>query len=139
MRDAHVRAALLAAVPVWLALGLAAGPSMRVPAGWGAMLSFLLLRPVLEELVFRGMLQGELARRLPSRRLGPLTLANLATTAAFVALHLPAQPLGWALAVAVPSLVFGHLRERFASVLPPIGLHVAYNAGFVLTACWARP
>jgi hypothetical protein len=34
----------------------------------------------------------------------------------------------------VPSLVFGHLRECFASVWPAVGVHVVYNAGFGLTA-----
>jgi hypothetical protein len=63
-----------------------------------------------------------------------LSIANLVTTAAFVALHFTAQPPAWALAVAVPSLLFGHLRERFGSVLPPVALHSIYNAGFALAA-----
>ena len=37
-------------------------------------------------------------------------------------------------AVAVPSLVLGHLRERFASVWPAVGVHAVYNAGFGLIA-----
>lgn len=134
--DAHVMAALLAAVPVWLALWAVA--PLRPPAGWWPWMSLLLVQPLLEELVFRGILQGQ-ALRLTTRcgqprRLGPVTLANGLVTAGFVALHLPAQPLAWALAVAVPSLVFGHLRERFASVWPAVGVHVVYNAGFGLAA-----
>ena len=88
------------------------------------------------ELLFRGLLQGQLLRLSQHgeelRRIGPVTWANGLTTLAFVALHLSAQPLAWALAVAValPSLVFGHLRERFASVWPAVGLHMVYNAGF---------
>ena len=50
----------------------------------------------------------------------------------------PSYTLVWALAVALPSLVFGHLRERFSSVLPAILMHVTYNAGFALTAWWAH-
>jgi membrane protease YdiL (CAAX protease family) len=89
--------------------------------------------PLLEELVFRGLLQGRLLART-GRRLGPVTLANGLTTLVFVALHLVAQPLAWALAVALPSLVLGHLRERLHSVWPAIGTHAFYNAGFALTA-----
>lgn len=136
--DLHLALALLLAVPVWMALGLLAGPLMYVPSGWTAWLSFVLVYPVVEELLFRGLLQGELLR-LTTRngralRVGPVTWANGLTTVAFVALHLSAQPLAWALAVAVPSLVFGHLRERFDSVWPSVLVHALYNAGFALAA-----
>jgi hypothetical protein len=102
-------------------------------AGW---LAFVLLWPLIEELLFRGLLQGQVLRLSQHggqpRRIGPITWANATSTLAFVALHLSAQPLVWALAVALPSLVFGHLRERFASVWPAVGLHMVYNAGFAV-------
>jgi len=98
----------------------------------------LLVQPFLEELVFRGLLQGQALRLITAdgqpRRWGPLTIANILVTVAFVALHLRAQPLAWALAVAAPSLVLGHLRERTGSVWPPMLVHAFYNAGFGLTA-----
>jgi membrane protease YdiL (CAAX protease family) len=111
---------------------------MYVPAHMLAWASFVLIQPLLEELVFRGVLQG-LALRLTThkgqpRRVGPITLANVLVTLVFVALHLQAQPLIWALAVTVPSLVLGHLRDRFASVWPAVLVHTTYNAGFGLTA-----
>jgi membrane protease YdiL (CAAX protease family) len=132
--DAHLVLAVLLAVPVWAALGLVAGPLLHVPSGWTAWVSFVLIYPVVEELLFRGVLQGE-ALRLTTRsgrtlRVGPVTWANVLVTLVFVAVHLPAQPSIWALAVTVPSLVFGHLRERFASVWPAVLVHVVYNAGF---------
>jgi uncharacterized protein len=138
LRDTHAMLALLAAVPVWLALALWVGSYMRYPPGVWAWASLLLVQPLLEELVFRGILQGQ-ALQLTAlhgepRRIGPLTLANVLVTLGFVALHLYAQPLLWALAVAGPSLVFGHLRERYASVWPAMLLHAIYNTGFGLTA-----
>jgi membrane protease YdiL (CAAX protease family) len=136
--DAHVVAALLLAVPVWAVLGLAAGPHLRDPSGGWAWASLVLVQPFAEELVFRGVLQGQLLRLSGGRRVGAVTLANLATTAGFVAMHLLAQPPVWALAVAVPSLVFGHLRERLGSVWPAVAMHAIYNAGFGLTAWLAR-
>jgi membrane protease YdiL (CAAX protease family) len=57
-------------------------------------------------------------------------VANVLVTVGFVALHLHAQPLAWALSVAGPSLVLGHLRERFGSVWPAMLVHAFYNAGF---------
>lgn len=136
--DAHVVASLVAALPVWLALGLAAGGHMRVAATWEAWASLVLVQPLAEELVFRGVLQGQLLRLGGGRRVGPVTLANLAVSAAFVALHLASQPLAWALATAVPSLLLGHLRERFGSVWPAVAVHALYNAGFGLVALVAR-
>jgi membrane protease YdiL (CAAX protease family) len=138
LRDTHAMLALLAAVPVWLALALWAGAYMRYPTGVWAWASLLLVQPVLEELVFRGILQGQALRLMAlngePRRLGPVTLANVLVTVGFVALHLRSQPLAWALAVAGPSLVLGHLRERLGSVWPAMLVHVIYNAGFGLTA-----
>jgi membrane protease YdiL (CAAX protease family) len=136
--DAHLAIAAAAALPVWLGLAAAFGERMAPPAHWVAWLSLVVVRPTVEELVFRGVLQGQLLRLTEARRLGPLTLANLMTTVGFVATHLLAQPPGWALAVAVPSLVFGHLRERFGSVAPAIAMHAFYNAGFGLAAWLAR-
>ena len=140
--DSHLVLALALAVPVWTALGLWAGKFMYVPPGWSAWMSFVLFYPVAEELLFRGVLQGELLR-LTTRdgttlRLGPVSAANALATLAFVAFHTIAQPLAWALAVAVPSLIFGHLRERFASVWPAVLVHVVYNAGFGLAAWLAN-
>ena len=136
LSDTHVLAALAAAVPVWAVLGLTVADRMLAPVSAGAWLSLLLLQPLTEELLFRGALQGMLLRRTDRRTLGPLTRANALTTAAFVALHFIAQPPGWAAVVALPSLVFGHMRDRFGSVLPSVVLHVVYNAGFGLTTWW---
>jgi membrane protease YdiL (CAAX protease family) len=138
LSDAHVRVALLAAIPVWLALGLIAGNGLRAVEGWLASIAFLMVQPILEELAFRGALQGALLRWTSARKLGPVTVANVWTTICFAVLHLTSQPPAWALAVAVPSLVFGHLRDRFGSVLPAVALHVVYNAGFALTSWWVH-
>lgn len=134
--DPHMTAALLAAVPVWLVLRSGGLAHLHAPRGLQAWLVFALLRPALEEVVFRGLLQGQLLRLTVQRRVGPLPLtqANLAVSAAFAAAHLPVQPIGWALATFVPSLVMGHLRDRFGSVLPCVVLHIVYNAGFGLAA-----
>ena len=137
LRDPHFLVALLAAFPVWSAIGLAARDYMQVTFTTVALISFVVIQPAVEELAFRGALQGFLLQRGAARRIGPISFANLATTAAFVAVHFSAQPPVWALAVAVPSLVFGHLRERFASVLPAVALHSIYNAGFAVTAWYS--
>lgn len=138
LHDSQFLIAVLAALPVWTALGRLAGDRLHPVLTLSALVSLVVLQPFVEELAIRGALQGRLLERGWTRRVGGFTTANLAATAAFVVLHLPGQPPAWAISVAAPSLVFGHLRERFASVLPSIALHALYNAGFALTAWIVR-
>ena len=133
LRDPRFYAALAAALPVWALLVWWKGAP---EASWvtrtpGLFLLLAVVYPVLEEIVFRGLIQGELLRRLP-RRWGALTLANLLTSAAFVAVHLLLRP-SWLSAGTFPvSLVFGYFRERTGGLAMPIALHVFYNVGFLL-------
>lgn len=116
----------------WLVLYGVAQPAWR--PGWPLAAPFVfllpaLVYPVLEEIVFRGLVQEALARRT-ARRWGPLSLANVLTSLAFAALHAFYHPPVWAAAVIGPSLVFGYFKERANSLVPPIVLHVFYNAGY---------
>lgn len=133
--DSGFAGALLMGLLVWAALARIlplASPSQWQIDLWQAF-AFCLLYPLLEELTFRGGLQGYLLDRgWGGLRLGPLTAANACTTLAFAALHLQAHSPGWALAVIPPSLVFGLLRERHGSVRPAVALHVIYNSGYYL-------
>jgi membrane protease YdiL (CAAX protease family) len=138
LSDPHFITAALAALPVWLALGFVFDGRMQVVVGVAGWASFVLLQPVLEEFVFRGIVQGLLLRLSAQTRTGPLSVANLITTTAFVTLHLVSQPVGWALSVAIPSLIFGHMRDRFGTVAPAMVLHAFYNAGFAVTAWLAQ-
>ena len=94
-------------------------------------LMLIILYPVLEEFVFRGLVLEWLHKRLARRRLGLLSLANLLTSVLFVAVHFIAQPWYWALLVFFPSLVFGYMKERHNSLISPIILHSTYNLGFI--------
>ncbi|VAX00272.1 hypothetical protein MNBD_GAMMA21-2486 [hydrothermal vent metagenome] len=88
--------------------------------------------PVLEEVVFRGLILGWLTSWTKQRRYGVLSLANLLTSGLFVLAHLVYQPWLWALLVFFPSLIFGYMKERHHSLWPPIFLHGFYNLGFIL-------
>jgi membrane protease YdiL (CAAX protease family) len=123
--------ALLAGVVFWLVLfGLG---STHVVPGWLVLLSLVLMQPVIEELLFRGLLQGQLLQLAWGRwQWGGFTTANLAVSVVFVALHFMSHPPLWALGVLFPSLLFGYFRDRHHCVYPSIALHVFYNAGFFL-------
>jgi uncharacterized protein len=84
-----------------------------------------------EEILFRGLLHHGLLR-MPffGQSLGPLTLANIATSLVFVLAHFLAQPPIWALAVFFPSLIFGWLWDRYGQIVPCASVHLFYNLCF---------
>lgn len=102
------------------------------PAPWGTLLWVVLLYPVVEEYVFRGVLQPALLTKLFLKRsIAGLSIANVLTSILFAATHLINQPPLMAALVFFPSLVFGWMRDRYANIHASIVLHMAYNAGFV--------
>lgn len=110
----------------------------RLP--WQRILSMAFLmaavwQPIIEELLFRGCLQGVLVRRAWARRtvIG-ISAANLLTSILFIGAHIPTHPLIWAALTLFPSLVFGILRDRSGAVVPSIALHIFYNTGYFLIA-----
>jgi membrane protease YdiL (CAAX protease family) len=98
------------------------------------LVSLLLWQPLVEELLFRGVLQGTLLRSITgARMIAGLSIANIATSLAFVAIHFAQHPWIWAMGVFVPSLLFGHYRERAGSVAPCILMHAIFNAAFFIS------
>jgi membrane protease YdiL (CAAX protease family) len=131
--------------PLFL-LAMAAGPfcwlilygilEPGVQWGWPLALpwQFLLpvvIYPIIEEIVFRGLVQEVLHEYLGSNWPGPLSVANLLTSCLFTGLHFIYHPPLWAALVFFPSLVFGYFKERTATLTAPIILHAFYNAGFI--------
>ena len=131
-KDRFFILALLGAVIFWLWLYLATQPELNLAWPFAAPLTFMLLAllyPLLEEIVFRGMLQVWLLAYLPYSRHG-ISLANLVTSLVFTGLHFLQHPPLWALGVFVPSVLFGFFRDRYNSVIPAILLHCFYNSGY---------
>lgn len=131
-RDREFALALLAGPVfwVWRAGGI---PELSVIA-WPRLLWLALVVPIVEELAFRGWLQGTLAERWPRRWWGQrLSLANLLTSLLFAAAHVITAGHWSGLLVLAPSLVFGYFRDRYQRVAPAAILHGFYNAGFFIT------
>ena len=134
--DRHFAAALAAGPVAWIALALAL--NVQPSPAWilgdpVRALSLVVAWPLLEEALFRGGVQPALLRtRWGAREAWGLTTANVATSVLFAAAHLASQAPEWAAAAFVPSLVFGHFRERYGSIVPGAALHVFYNAGYFL-------
>lgn len=132
-RDWVFLGALLAGGIFWLTLALMAPvrPLLwRQVVSW-PFLALALWHPGWEELLFRGLLQGYCAQYAWGRcSWRGLSGANAATSVLFVLGHWWFHPLPWALAVLLPSLVFGLVRDRYGSVYPAVALHAFYNAGY---------
>ena len=133
-QDPLFLAALLAGLVSWLVLYFIQQPAVQwswpLIRPWQFLLP-VLLYPVVEEIVFRGLIQ-ELVRDYISRlSLGPVTMANLLTSLLFAGLHFIYHAPLWAALVFFPSLVFGFFKDRTDGLLAPIILHVFYNAGYL--------
>ena len=97
--------------------------------------SLVLWQPAIEELLFRGVLQGVLLNSdFGTRRFAGVSFANLLTSIAFVLTHLVNHSTFWAIGVLFPSLLFGVFRDRSGSVWPPLLLHTVFNFAFFAAA-----
>ncbi|MDE3220352.1 MAG: JDVT-CTERM system CAAX-type protease, partial [Nitrospirota bacterium] len=91
--------------------------------------------PFVDELLFRGLIQEQLARCSWGRRaIHEVTLANCATSVLLMAGHWFTHPPLWALSVLIPSLIFGLVRDRLQSTYPSTVLHCFYNTGYFILA-----
>ncbi|MDA9877305.1 JDVT-CTERM system glutamic-type intramembrane protease [bacterium] len=120
---------LIAPLPVWLWLYITKG--VTGSTNLSVLLSLVLLFPIIEEILFRGFIQPFLAKRL-HQRWSIFSLANVLSSILFVLAHFINHPPVCALAVLIPSLVFGYIQERTNNLAAPIALHSTYNAGFFL-------
>ena len=126
-----IAGSILTGVLLWW--WLPAGFARTIAAEPLLLVGFLLLYPLFEEWLFRGVLQGTLLQRPwgQQRRAG-ISVANLLTSLAFVLLHFINHPPLWALSVLVPSLVLGYFRERHDSLVPPLLLHPFFNLVYLV-------
>ena len=137
--DPHLWITLAGTIAVVLVFRylLPIGYASHITSSTIMIVSMLLLYPLAEELLFRGVIQSELLRhQFWSKQHFFISRANLMTSFLFVLLHLINQPPLWALAVAVPSLVMGHFYERYRSVLPAMALHIYFNGAFLLAGTY---
>ena len=81
------------------------------------------MAPLLEELVFRGVLQTSLMRLMKDRRWP----AMLITAAAFSAIHGTIVPTTGLLPLFVLRLIFKYIYKHTNSLLTPILAHTIFN------------
>ncbi len=93
------------------------------PARWSWILSAVILAPPVEELVFRGVLLGGLAR------IWSLRMAAIVSGITFWAMHAPEWLRYWpaAVAIAMMTVIVTLLRIRTRALGPSVAAHSAYN------------
>ncbi|MDH5179155.1 MAG: JDVT-CTERM system glutamic-type intramembrane protease [Gammaproteobacteria bacterium] len=123
------------AILFWLGLYLVTDTtSGRLSDNPLLLLQLILLYPILEEIVFRGLLQGWLwtTPLRTARRFGQISMPNIVTSVIFTGLHFFYHPPLWAAGVFIPSLIYGLFRDRYGHLLPAIWLHIFFNSGYFL-------
>ncbi|WP_119008008.1 JDVT-CTERM system glutamic-type intramembrane protease MrtJ [Vibrio superstes] len=131
--DRQFTAAWLFGIAVGLLLFSDHVPDLNAEQFLQTLLVAVLVSPVIEELLFRGILQGRLLRLDWGRKhLIGFTRANLCCSLLFTAFHLSSHAPIWSIGVFFPSLLFGYFRDKHNSVYPSIVLHIFYNAVYFL-------
>ena len=126
---------ILVAASIAVAAGLAPPADDQATAGeaplrlfggfWPAFLFMVVFAPVMEELLFRGMLFGALKRRYP------LWAAVVVSTLAFAVAHINPAQIATGLVVG-PYLAL--MYHRLGSVYPGMALHALWNATVLAVA-----
>ncbi|AOY90322.1 abortive infection protein [Marinobacter salinus] len=133
MADGRFLLALVVGCLISVVLTMLAGRSGWQDADLLSILSLVFWAPIVEELAFRGVVQGWLSgTESGRRRLAGLSLANIIAACLFTGWHLLYRTDVMAWLVFVPALVFGYFRDRHGSLLPCVILHAAYNASLLL-------
>jgi len=122
---------LLAPVPLWIYLYSTKATSYIYTVEF--FITFALLYPIAEEVLFRGVMQPLLEKKLPANN-RTISTANVVTSLLFSTAHLINHSPLWALATFVPSLIYGYTMERYKTLYRPIILHCFYNAGYYAVA-----
>lgn len=128
--DYRLIAALAAPLLIWPRV-----PAWNEGALAGGMVGavvFVVSVSTLEEVLFRGFLQGWLLRRASLKfMLFHFTRANWLTSLAFAAAHVWTHVLELVPGYFAVGMVLGYFRERYNGILVPVLLHSYYNLGLL--------
>ncbi|MBA53510.1 MAG: hypothetical protein CMK89_03560 [Pseudomonadales bacterium] len=110
----------------WLAMGFPL--ELQYQPKTRTVLLIILLIPICEEIVFRGLLQNELASygRLRRTLLG-LSWDNLISSTLFTLVHTIYFENILVLAIEFPALLFGYFYSQYRRLIYPVLLHIWYN------------
>lgn len=115
----------------WLVTGLPW--ELRNQPTTRTVLLIILLIPLCEEIVFRGLLQNELSSYGRLRRtLMGLSWDNLISSTLFTLVHAVYFENVLMLAIEFPALIFGYFYSQYRRLIYPVMLHIWYNTNGLL-------
>jgi len=124
-----VLAMLAGIIVVWVMHSWVKPYPASVEYSWIQLLSLIIWQPFIEEVLFRGIIQGQISKHDWGKRSWLcISSANLITSMLFVIVHMINNTPLFALTVLAPSLVFGYFRDHCNSIYPSIIIHSSYNA-----------
>ena len=116
-------------VVVWVMHGWVKPYPPSIEYSWLQLLSLIIWQPLIEEVLFRGIIQGQIRKQAWGKRSWlSISNANAITSVLFVIIHMINSSPAFALTVLAPSLVFGYFRDYCNSIYPSIIIHSSYNA-----------
>lgn len=122
------------ALLLWVMHDLLPPFSFSLEFHWKLWFSLVIWQPLVEEVLFRGILQGQFRKTHWGQRAWlNISAANVVTSMLFVSVHMINNPPLFSISVIIPSLLFGYFRDSCNSIYPAILLHSAFNA-FVIAA-----
>lgn len=120
---------LAAIIALWLGHDFLPPFTSSIDFHWKLWVSLVIWQPVVEEILFRGIIQGQLIKSAWGKRSWlKISAANFITSILFVGFHMVNNPPLFSLVVIVPSLLLGYFRDSCSSVYPSILMHSAFNA-----------
>ena len=136
MRSHYVLLSVAAGLPVWIVAFFGAYLDVLQPPMIEDFLAFLtavVLFPILEEIVFRGLLWDlwDYIKFDKNSYRGKLAFKNCCISACFSVLHIFNFGILGGLLVFIPSLWLGWLKARSGSIKTCCLVHVLWNSGFV--------
>ena len=122
--------AVVAPLFIWLFFPQEAGFSPQNNL-FGAMV-FFVLTPIIEEVLFRGFIQGSLLQQVWFKQISAgISRANWTTSGVFATAHLWQHSPHLFLGYFAVSLLLGYFREKYKGVVIPIFLHGYFNFGLI--------
>jgi membrane protease YdiL (CAAX protease family) len=120
---------LAAIIALWLGHDHLPPFTSSIDFHWKLWVSLVIWQPVVEEILFRGIIQGQLLKPAWGQRSWmKISAANFLTSILFVGFHMVNNPPLFSITVIVPSLLLGYFRDSCSSVYPSILMHSAFNA-----------
>lgn len=104
--------------------------AFEAPLYWRGWVLLVIIYPIVEEYVFRGLFMGFLAKYDRENSWAQVSKSNFFTSCCFSGAHALTQSWLMGFAVFLPSLWLGWVREKTNAIFLCALIHMSWNFGF---------